>query len=178
MEVPLLDEVRWDGILGLAYPRSELAKAGVRPVFDNIMDQVRRRPRGGQAAQSPPLAARPSEQGLLRSNIFAYHLGPHGGTVTFGAVDRRFMRQGSEFAFAAVTHRGYWALSILDIELTYQTGDVVRTGVCARQGRGGTCRAIVDTGTYLLYGPQRRAPGEGAARVCAASSRAPLPSPQ
>ena len=43
IDVPLLDEVRWDGILGLAYPGSKLAKAGVKPVFDNIMAQASRR---------------------------------------------------------------------------------------------------------------------------------------
>ena len=38
IDVLLLDEVRWDGIMGLAYPSSSLARKGVRPVLDNIMD--------------------------------------------------------------------------------------------------------------------------------------------
>ena len=51
-------------------------------------------------------------------------------------------------------YKGYWTIAILDIELTYPAGEVVKTGVCARRPRK-ICRAIVDTGTYLVYGPRR-----------------------
>lgn len=54
----------------------------------------------------------------------------------------------------ALRYKGYWTIAILDIELTYPAGEVVKTGVCARRPRK-ICRAIVDTGTYLVYGPRR-----------------------
>ena len=41
-------------------------------------------------------------QGLVKNNIIGYHLGPRGGMVTFGALDRQFVKPGAEFAFAAV----------------------------------------------------------------------------
>lgn len=37
VEVPLLDEVVWDGILGLAYPNQNLKNQKILPLFDNIM---------------------------------------------------------------------------------------------------------------------------------------------
>jgi len=129
IDVPLLDEVRWDGIMGLAYPSSTLSRKGVRPVFDNIMDQR-----------------------LLKDAIFGYYLGPRGGVVTFGAVDRQYVQHGSEFVFASVTHQGYWTIGIKDIVLKYPGTGEVSTGVC-RNGPHGMCKAIVDTGTYLVYGP-------------------------
>lgn len=39
VNVPLLDEVVWDGILGLAYPNSNLKHQGIKPIFDNIISQ-------------------------------------------------------------------------------------------------------------------------------------------
>lgn len=129
VDVPLLDEVAWDGIVGLAYPSSALAKKGVVPLFDNVMGHK-----------------------LLKDNIFGYYLGPRGGMVTFGAVDRKFVQPGAEFVYAAVTRRGYWTVGIVDILLTYPGTGRVSTGLCRTHKRG-LCRAIVDTGTYLVYGP-------------------------
>lgn len=37
--IPLLDEVIWDGILGLAYPNQNLRNQGIKPIFDNIISQ-------------------------------------------------------------------------------------------------------------------------------------------
>lgn len=39
VQIPLLDEVIWDGILGLAYPNANLKKQHIKPIFDNIMYQ-------------------------------------------------------------------------------------------------------------------------------------------
>jgi cathepsin D len=129
IDVPLLDEVRWDGIMGLAYPSSRLARDGVSPVFDNIMTQK-----------------------LVKQSIFGYYLGPKGGMVTFGAIDRKYIHAGSEFVYAEVTHQGYWTVAITDILLSYPNTGQVSTGVC--KGRpNGSCKAIIDTGTYLVYGP-------------------------
>ena len=68
IDVPLLDDVVWDGIIGLAYPNEELSGEGIKPLFDNIMDQ-----------------------GLLLNNVFSYYLGIEGGAVIFGGIDERYM---------------------------------------------------------------------------------------
>jgi len=39
VDIPLLDEVIWDGILGLAYANQNLKNQGISPLFDNIMNQ-------------------------------------------------------------------------------------------------------------------------------------------
>lgn len=37
VEIPLLDEVIWDGILGLSFPNENLKRQGIKPVMDNLM---------------------------------------------------------------------------------------------------------------------------------------------
>lgn len=39
VDVPLLDEVTWDGILGLAYPNKNLKSQNIDPLMDNIIKQ-------------------------------------------------------------------------------------------------------------------------------------------
>ena len=64
IDVPLLDEVVWDGIVGLAYPNEKLQKSGVVPLFDNMM-----------------------KSGIMKNNVFSYYIGASSGAVTFGGVD-------------------------------------------------------------------------------------------
>ena len=234
IDVPLLDDVVWDGIIGLAYPNEELSGEGIKPLFDNIMDQE-----------------------LLLNNVFSYYLGIEGGAVTFGGIDERYMgdiperqeggllveeskihqeirekkddvvdvestatsdsvesnsadpsqtvaesasstpakivaspvlfleensresksrtmanimeqakrdrvaaaaakttSQRKFFNYAKVTDKGYWTIEIEDILLRYPNQqEPESTGVC-RDRENGRCTAIVDTGTYLIYGPQ------------------------
>lgn len=138
IDVPLLDDVDWDGIVGLAYANPKLMKEGVEPLFDNIMKKK-----------------------LLKNNIFSYYLGNEGGAVAFGGVDTKYMAANpnadnalSSFVYAKVTDKGYWSIEIHDIELQYGSAPPTSTGVCKRHPTG-RCKAIVDTGTYLIYGPQK-----------------------
>lgn len=39
VDVPLLDEVTWDGILGLAQPNKNLKSQNIDPLIDNIIKQ-------------------------------------------------------------------------------------------------------------------------------------------
>lgn len=39
VKIPLLDEVVWDGILGLAYPNQNLKRQGIKPIIDTIINQ-------------------------------------------------------------------------------------------------------------------------------------------
>jgi len=135
IDVPLLDDVDWDGIIGLAYPNPKLTKEGVMPLFDTIMTRK-----------------------LLKNNIFSYYIGNKGGAVTFGGVDSKYLSVGpgsnplGSFTYAQVTNKGYWTIEIQDIELQYGSAPATSTGVCNSKPNK-RCTAIVDTGTYLIYGP-------------------------
>lgn len=104
VEVPLLDEVVWDGILGLAYPNQNLKNQKILPLFDNIMSQ-----------------------GLLTSrgekNQFAYYLGPETGAITFGGADMKYKKNlDEEFAFSPISEENYWTINLRTVYKQYQDG--------------------------------------------------------
>lgn len=39
VDIPLLEDVTWDGILGLAYANANLKKLGIKTLMDNVIDQ-------------------------------------------------------------------------------------------------------------------------------------------
>jgi len=39
VDIPLLEDVIWDGILGLAYANQNLKNLGIKTLFDNVIDQ-------------------------------------------------------------------------------------------------------------------------------------------
>ena len=145
VQIPLLDEVRWDGILGLAYPNSNMRKKQIKPLFDNIMVQQ--------------LLTKKGEK-----NQFAYYLGPDTGSISFGGADMKFKRSlDEEFLWTPIAEESYWTISLVDIKKSYdknwknyETTDGVNMAfkeslkdvVCPD-----LCKSIVDTGTYLVYGP-------------------------
>ena len=144
IDVPLLDEVVWDGIVGLAYPNEKLKKQGVVPLFDNMMSS-----------------------GKLQNNVFSYYIGSSSGAVTFGGVDPAyFTANDDKFRYAIVTEKSYWTIEIMDVELQFGGNAPQSTGVCKRRPKdegdpdgaqineNDRCKAIVDTGTYLIYGPR------------------------
>jgi hypothetical protein len=135
VEIPLLDEVKWDGILGLAYPNKNLRKKQINPLFDNIINQGILHKRG-------------------EKNQFAYYLGMDRGAITFGGADMRFKKNlDEEFKWAPISEKNYWTITLMDIR-KYKPNkkdsddDMVGNALCPDG-----CKAIVDTGTYLIYGP-------------------------
>lgn len=105
VEIPLLDEVIWDGILGLAYPNRNLRNKGISPLFDNIINQNLLKNRG-------------------EKNQFAYYLGWDKGAFTFGGADMRFKKNMDEdFKWAPISERNYWTITLLDIK-KYKTQQV------------------------------------------------------
>lgn len=85
VKIPLLDEVVWDGILGLAYPNRNLKAQGIKPIMDNIIynDVLKKR---------------------NEKNQLSYYLGPDSGSISFGGVDVRYKRsQDEEFVWAPIT---------------------------------------------------------------------------
>ena len=153
LDIELLDEVVWDGIVGMAFPSRALVTKGVTPLFDNIIAQKI------LTNATPRLA-----------NQFAYYIDDTQGQMTFGGVNCAYVVQQSQslsdaaaqkaaeeacknsFSFVPVTRKTYWTLTLDDVSLSYPKGTVIPpgqklSGNCGRYG----CRAIVDTGTYLVY---------------------------
>jgi len=138
VDIVLLDDVIWDGILGLAYPNKVLSRKGVVPFFDNVI-------RSGAL----------KKRGL--SNQFGYYIDDSHGSVTFGGVDCSLLGSRvsernciQHFGFVPISERTYWTIRINEVSAKYPGKAPIRSR-CGRQG----CKAIVDTGTYLLYGPGR-----------------------
>ncbi|XP_059916141.1 gastricsin-like [Gadus macrocephalus] len=94
---------KFDGILGLAYPR--ISSGGETPVFDNMMSD-----------------------NLLQSNIFAFYLsrgGAQGSELTLGDVDNN-RYQGSIY-WTPVTSESYWQIGIQGFQINGRS-----TGVCSQ----------------------------------------------
>ena len=91
-------------------------------------------------------------QGLLTSkgekNQFAYYLGHDRGAISFGGADMRFKRDiTEEFQWAPIVEELYWTIGLSDVHSEGQ-GKRESGKLC-----GSSCKSIVDTGTYLIYGP-------------------------
>jgi len=156
VDIELLDDVVWDGILGLAYPTPQLVRDGTLPLFDNIIQQELL-----------------SKQNL--ANQFSYYIDDHKGSMTFGGVDCNHLNTNecaSQFMFTPVSKKSYWTLRLQDVRVTYPPSSFLqeqntiminvgshhhhetRTSIIPRICGNGGCETIVDTGTYLIYGPQ------------------------
>ena len=150
--IPLLDEVIWDGILGLAYPNANLKKQNIKPIFDNIIIQKILTDKG-------------------EKNQFSYFLGPDNGAISFGGADMKYKYKiDDEFMWAPIVEENYWTISLIDVrkeknienEIKNSTEnkppirfvDKMRFSENDIKLCPGGCKAIVDTGTYLIYGPQ------------------------
>lgn len=104
VEVPLLDEVIWDGILGLAYPNQNLKNQKIEPLFDNIIDQNLLTSKG-------------------EKNQFAYYLGPDTGAITFGGADMKYKKYiDDEFAFSPISDDNYWTINLRTVYKQYNDG--------------------------------------------------------
>lgn len=104
VEVPLLDEVIWDGILGLAYPNQNLKNQKIEPLFDNIIDQNLLTSKG-------------------EKNQFAYYLGPDTGAITFGGADMKYKKYiDDEFTFSPISDDNYWTINLRTVYKQYNDG--------------------------------------------------------
>ncbi|XP_060031732.1 pregnancy-associated glycoprotein-like, partial [Erinaceus europaeus] len=85
------------------------------------------------------------QQDLISENVFAFYLSrgmKEGSTVMFGGVDHSYYT--GELHWIPVTRRQFWQISMDSVSMN---GKVV---ACH-----GGCQAMLDTGTSLLFGPQR-----------------------
>ncbi|GAB5360445.1 hypothetical protein AAMO2058_000628700 [Amorphochlora amoebiformis] len=140
VDIELMDDVVWDGILGLAYPNPSLTKQGIIPLFDTIIKEKALTKRG-------------------LANQFAYYIDDTKGVVTLGGANCDLITSPgspkstcvSQFHFVPISEKTYWTIDIADVRVQYPN-EPERSGFCPVRG----CKAIVDTGTYLIYGPQNQ----------------------
>lgn len=140
VDIELLDDVVWDGILGLAYPNPQLTAKGIVPLFDNVVHHRLLTDRG-------------------LANQFAYYIDDTQGSVTLGGANCDLITpEGSstsecvnQFKFVPVSEKTYWTIELSDVRVKYPNQPEI-SGFC----KNGPCKAIVDTGTYLIYGPQNQ----------------------
>jgi len=123
--------------VGFAYPSPQLVEKYVTPLFDTMMTEKLFTTRG-------------------LANQFAYYIDDEKGSMTFGGANCDVIAKGQsdqacieKFQFVPVTDRTYWTVTLLDVRVKYPDGHV-KSGFCPNN----KCSAIVDTGTYLIYGPQ------------------------
>ena len=95
---------------------------------------------------------------ILKNNLFAYYIGMNQGAVTFGGIDKKYIasKDDDKFRFAVVTEKTYWTIEIVRVLLQYGEEAPKDTNLCSTSPDGQRCKAIVDTGTYLIYGPQEQ----------------------
>ena len=144
VDIPLLDEVKWDGILGLAYPNFNMRKKQIKPLFDNIMAQE--------------LLQKKREK-----NQFSYYLGPDTGAISFGGADMRFKAKlDEEFLWTPIAEENYWTISLIDIKKSFDKNatnhENFKSSASFKQKMKDVacsvpCKSVMDTGTYLIYGP-------------------------
>jgi len=163
VDIVLLDDVVWDGIVGFAYPSPQLVEKYVTPLFDTMMQENLFKQRG-------------------LANQFAYFIDDDKGSMTFGGANCDVIAPGQpsqvcidKFSFVPVTDRTYWTVTLLDVRVKYPDGRV-KSGFCDNK----KCSAIVDTGTYLIYGPQAAvrsmlAVGDSSSHATACSSHDQMP---
>ncbi|NXB15836.1 CATD protein, partial [Rhagologus leucostigma] len=97
---------KFDGILGLAYPR--ISVEGAEPFFDNVMKQK-----------------------LVDENVFSFYLnrdpsGSPGGELVLGGTDPKYYK--GEFHWVNVTRKAYWQIHMDSVDVA--NGQSVCQGGC------------------------------------------------
>lgn len=129
VSVPMLEKQKWDGILGLGFKNRDMEKRGASPLLETIQRSKSLYPN--------------------YRNQFAYYISPTGGAITFGGLNYKYMQDRNAVIRWAPVIEGsdYWAIRLKRVELG---GDTLYDS----EGEARVSRAIIDTGTFLIYVPQ------------------------
>ncbi|SBS83405.1 plasmepsin VII [Plasmodium malariae] len=164
VDIPVLEDFKWDGILGLGFENEDSQKRGVKPFLDHVKDDK-------------ILTAKNYK------NIFGYYISDREGYITFGGVDNRLKRSpDEEIIWTPVsTEMGFWTsihkilerrrkakqhffvfLNRFDLvgirkenapNVNKEQGDEL---IVKYEGfHDGGSKSIVDTGTFLIYAPKK-----------------------
>lgn len=144
VNIPLLEEFHWDGILGLGFGNDDSKSRGIKTFLDTLVDSNVM-----------------TERNL--KNQFGYYLSETGGTVTFGGIDNNLKRSPEEdFVWAPITtEMGFWTIDLLGIrkekaipveEMHNKKNDII---VKIEGFHDGGKKSVVDTGTFLIYAPKK-----------------------
>ncbi|EPT28592.1 aspartyl protease [Toxoplasma gondii TgCatPRC2] len=142
VDIPLLRDLAWDGIVGLGFKNHEISSRGVVPFLDHIVQT--------KALESKHLG-----------NQFAYYLNADGGSMTFGGADLSKKEYPTEeFSWIPVDPSdSYWTVKVIGVHKEPRSTSSLAT-VTKQLENGQTAvtqtdgkKSIVDTGTYLIYAP-------------------------
>ncbi len=120
IDIPLFEEAKWDGIVGLAYPNSKVRESGIWPLMDTLM-----------------------QSGALEQNLFTYYTDKTLGAITFGGVNYAHSAS-REAIWVPLLEPKYWTLQLISVRID----DYTLTNPSPRP-----IKAVIDTGTFLIYGP-------------------------
>ncbi|CAA9987236.1 aspartyl protease, putative [Plasmodium knowlesi strain H] len=147
IEIPVLEEFKWDGILGLGFENADSRQRGIKPFLDHLKDENIL-----------------TEMGY--KNQFGYYLSDGGGFITFGGVDNRLKRSPEEEVMwsPVSTDMGFWTIDIMGVRKEYAPdvsvkGKVDEVVVKYEGFHDGGKKSIVDTGTFFIYAPKRTMEG-------------------
>ncbi|ORM39531.1 Aspartic proteinase A3 [Babesia sp. Xinjiang] len=108
INIPILMELPWDGILGLGFATDDQLSRGSRPLLQSIQDNSLMYPH--------------------YRNQFAYYITKTGGNVTFGGYNNDYKRSPEdEFQWVPVSEKGsYWAVNLLEVSVKEPENYVTR----------------------------------------------------
>lgn len=77
--------------------------------------------------------------------------------ISFGGYENRFKYDiNEEFKWAPIAEKNYWTISLIDVRKYYndplKQNNQMDGNVLCPTG----CKSIIDTGTYLIYGPSEQ----------------------
>ena len=132
VDIELLDDVIWDGIIGLAYPNEDLLEKKINPLMDNIIKHNILHKRN-------------------EKNQFSYYIGSEQGAIIFGGANMKFKKNfDEEFKWAPIKEKNYWTITLKGIhKYNKNNTNYIQDSLSKKKHK-----ALIDTGTFLIYGPE------------------------
>lgn len=143
IDIPVLENFKWDGIVGLGFENEDSKKRGIKPFLDHIKDN-----------------------NILTNknykNMFGYYLTNDGGYITLGGIDNRLKRTPDDEIFwtPVSSEKGYWTIDILGVrkETKQNLNEEKNENEVIIKYEGfhdGGKNSIVDSGSFLIYAPKK-----------------------
>lgn len=98
-------------------------------------------------------------------NQFGYYLGSEFGAISFGGINPVYKENPSQpFQWAPVVDNNYWTIQLKSVKKIYNNNNTNNNNMNIQnenensnsnviECQGEQCKTILDTGTYLIYGP-------------------------